>query len=118
MFRLALPLLAAATLVVFTVPAQASTGKLTGQTGPGYTIQVKRAGKPVKTLKAGTYKIKIEDKSSMHNFHLSGPGVNKKTSVAFMGETTWTVKLKPGRYTFQCDIHASLGMKGHFKVTK
>jgi Cupredoxin-like domain len=118
MFRLALPSLAVAALVVFVVSAQASTGRLTGQTGPGYSIQVKRAGKPVKTLKAGMYRITVEDKSSQHNFHLFGPGVNKKTSVAFTGETTWTVKLKPGRYTFQCDIHASLGMKGRLTVTK
>ena len=26
--------------------------------------------------------ITIHDRSSIHNFHLTGPGVNKKTSVA------------------------------------
>ena len=39
------------------------------------------------------------------------------TTVPFKGDTTWTIKLKPGRYTYQCDVHASVGMKGHFKVT-
>jgi plastocyanin len=102
------------------VPAygESSAVKLTGETGPGYSIEVSKAGKDVKTIKAGTYKLKVEDKSSIHNFHLIGPGVNKKTSLTFTGETTWTVKLKPGKYTYQCDAHASLGMKGTFKVTK
>lgn len=96
----------------------ASTPKLTGTTGPGFTIHVKRAGTPVKRLKAGTYRLVVADKSSMHNFHLFGPGVNKKTSVPFVGTQTWTVKLKPGTYTYQCDIHAAIGMKGSFRVTR
>jgi plastocyanin len=78
---------------------------------------VTRAGKDVKTLKAGTYKLKVEDKSNIHNFHLMGPGVNKKTGVSFTGTQTWTVTLKVGKYTYQCDIHAATGMKGTFRVT-
>jgi plastocyanin len=103
---------------VFLVPAQGSTGRLTGEVGPGFKIEVTKGEKDVKTLKAGKYKIHVEDKAAIHNFHLIGPGVNKKTSVSFKGETNWTVKLKPGRYTYQCDPHAAAGMKGHFKVTK
>jgi Copper binding proteins, plastocyanin/azurin family len=92
--------------------------KLVGVSGPGFTISVKTAaGKAVKTLKTGKYTIKVEDKSSLHNFHLFGPGVNKKTSVSGTGTQTWTVTLKPGKYTYQCDIHAATGMKGSFKVT-
>jgi plastocyanin len=91
--------------------------KLTGEDGPGFTIEVKLAGKDVKTLKAGTYTIVVEDKASIHNFHLIGRGVNKATSVAFVGKKTWTVKLKPGSYTYQCDVHAASGMKGKFRVT-
>ncbi len=95
-----------------------ATTTLKGVTGPGYTIEVKSAaGKDVKTLKAGTYTIAVQDKSSFHNFHLVGPGVNKSTTVAFTGNQTWTVKLKKGTYTYQCDVHASQGMKGTFKVT-
>jgi plastocyanin len=97
--------------------ALASTPKLTGEVGPGFSIEVKQGSKDVKTLKAGTYKIKVEDKSSIHNFHLKGPGVNKSTAVSFTGEQTWTVKLKPGTYTYQCDPHAAVGMKGKFRVT-
>jgi plastocyanin len=94
-----------------------ATQKLSGVAGPGFTITVKSGGKLVKTLKAGTYTLVVADKSSSHNFHLFGPGVNKKTPVPFTGTQTWTVKLKAGKYTYQCDIHASVGMKGSFKVT-
>ena len=109
---------AAAALIVVPAYAKSSALRLTGEVGPGFSIDVEKAGKDVKTLKAGTYKIKVEDKASIHNFHLIGPGVNKKTGVGFTGETTWTVKLKPGKYTYQCDPHASSGMKGTFKVRK
>ena len=44
--------------------------------------------------------------------------MNKLTSVEFVGKKTWTVTLKPGKYTFQCDPHAANGMMGSFKVTK
>jgi plastocyanin len=111
------------TLAVFaafgvTATANAATPKLTGETGPGFSIEVKAGSKDVKTLKAGTYTIKVEDKSTIHNFHLVGPGVNKSTGLSFTGEKTWKVKLKAGKYTYQCDAHAFEGMKGTFKVTR
>ena len=111
---------AAVTAALIAVPAYASSSAvaLKGEVGPGYSIEVTKAGKDLKTIRAGTYKIKVEDKSSVHNFHLKGPGLNKLTSVSFMGEKTWTIKLKPGKYTYQCDPHASAGMKGTFKVTR
>jgi plastocyanin len=115
MFRIALLTLAVAALVV--APAYAKTSMLSGEVGPGFSIEVKKAGKDLKTIKAGTYRIKVEDKASIHNFHLFGPGLNKKTGVSFKGQTTWTIKLKPGRYTYQCDPHALSGMKGRFRVT-
>jgi plastocyanin len=114
MFRTTLLALAAAALLV--VPGQAATVRLEGEVGPGFKIEVEKAGKDLKTIKAGTYRIKIEDKSSIHNFHLVGPGLNKKTGVAFKGETTWRITLKPGRYTYKCDPHAS-SMRGSFRVT-
>jgi len=96
--------------------AFAATGKLVGTVGPGFTISLKQAGKTVKTLKAGTYTITVQDKSNIHNFHLTGPGVNKKTSVGALGTTTWKVTLKKGTYKYVCDPHASL-MKGSFTVS-
>jgi plastocyanin len=118
MFRTTLfALAAAAVAVAFVASAQAKSTGLTGEVGPGFSIEVKKAGKDLKTIKAGTYRIKIEDKASSHNFHLKGPGLNKKTGIGFKGDTTWTIKLKPGRYTYQCDPHAASGMKGSFRVT-
>lgn len=89
---------------------------LTGQTGPGFTITLKQGKKSVKTLKAGIYTLKVLDKSAIHNFHITGPGVNKKTSVVKLGTTTWTVTLKKGTYRYVCDPHKTI-MRGSFKVT-
>src|SRR6476620_2688497 len=119
MFRaLLLTLTVAAAAAILVSPVQAKSSGLTGEVGPGFSIEVKKGSNDLKSIKAGTYKIKVEDKASIHNFHLFGPGLNKKTSVSFMGETTWTIKLKPGKYTYQCDIHVASGMKGPFTVTK
>jgi hypothetical protein len=96
--------------------ALAATPKLNGTTGPGFTITLKKGSTKVTKLKAGKYKIVIADKSSIHNFHLKGPGVDKKTSVGGTGTTTWTVTLKKGKYTFVCDPHATI-MKGSFTVS-
>lgn len=91
--------------------------KLTGEVGPGFTIEVTSHGKDVKTLKAGTYTILVEDKAAIHDFHLFGPGVNKATTVPFVGKQTWKVTLRKGIYHYQCDPHAASGMKGSFRVT-
>ena len=54
MNRVTLSLLVAALLgaTAFLVPAQASTPKLTGKVGPGFTITLKKGTKKVTTLKA------------------------------------------------------------------
>ena len=111
-------LVAGVAAAAFLVPAQASSSsnRLVGEVGPGFTIEVTKGGKDVKTLRHGTYTIKVQDKAAIHNFHLFGPGVNKKTGVSFKGTKTWTVKLKKGRYTYQCDVHLAT-MKDHFRVT-
>ena len=96
--------------------ASAGTITLTGTTGPGFTITLKQGTTKVTKLKAGTYIFKISDKSSIHNFHLFGPGVNKLTSVGGTGTFTWKLTLKAGKYTYQCDPHKSF-MKGTFTVT-
>jgi plastocyanin len=69
-----------------------------------------------KTVKAGTYTITVRDRSNIHNFHLTGPGGNKSTSVAAVKTCTWTVKLRRGTYRFVCDPHASI-MKGTLRVS-
>ncbi len=97
--------------------APAAPPKLTASVGPGFTISLKTAaGKKVTTLKAGTYRITVNDRSSDHDFRLSGPGVNKVlSSVAATGTKTVTVRLKPGRYQFVCQPHAG-AMRGSFRV--
>ena len=84
---------------------------LTGTVGPGFTITMNK-----KTVKAGTYAITIHDLASIHDFHLTGPGVNKATSVTGTGTTKWTVKLKKGTYHFACDPHHTI-MHGVLNVT-
>ena len=105
----------AAALVASAALAKAPV-QLVGTDGPGYTITLTKGGKKVTSLPAGAYVIKIQDKSNIHNFHLIGPGVNKKTAVLAVATFTWTVTLKKGTYKYQCDPHASF-MKGSFKVT-
>ena len=114
--KLALLALVAAALALPASASAASKG-LVGEVGPGFTIEVTMNGKDVKTLKAGTYSIKVEDKASIHDFHLKGPGLNKSTTVPFTGTKTWKITLKKGTYTYQCDPHAAMGMKGTIKVT-
>lgn len=110
---------AALSLVGASVPAQAKdTFQLKGEVyASGFKIEMKTAaGRTLKTVKAGTYRIKIEDHTTIHNFHLKGPGVSKETTVAGRTETIWILRLRPGTYTFVCDPHASM-MRGSFRVT-
>ena len=67
-----------------------------------------------KPTKAGKIKLVINDRSKVHNFHLTGPGVNVKTSVPAIGTKTFTTTLKKGTYKFICDPHPF--MKGSFTV--
>lgn len=88
---------------------------ITGTDGPGFTITLKQHGRKVMSLPPATYLFVISDNSNIHNFHLIGPGVNKKTSVAGTGKTTWRLTLRKGTYRYVCDPHATI-MKGKFVV--
>ena len=109
-------LTAAALLAAVPAAALAGGTTLTGTVGPEDTITLTTsAGHKVSTLKAGSYTIVIQDKANDHDFHLTGPGVNRTTSVAGTGRTVWHVTLKKGTYRFVCDPHASF-MKGSLTV--
>jgi plastocyanin len=116
MFRFTLAA-AAAVAVLAPAPASAAPTKLVATVGPNFTITLTKAGTKVKTLKPGAYSITVRDRSTFHNFHLTGPGVNKRTTVAFQGTTAkpWLVTLRRGTYRYVCDPHAA-SMKGSFTV--
>ncbi len=105
-------------LVAGTSARRSMTPTLVGTDGPGYTINLKLNNKAVKTLKAGTYKVVIHDKASVHGWSLDGPhGFAKDISpIPFVGTKTVTLKLKAGKYKFYCPNHESI-MFGHFTVT-
>jgi plastocyanin len=103
-------LAAAVAALVAALPAAAATPIFKGTVGPGFTISMAK-----KPTKAGKIKLVISDKASIHNFHLTGPGVNVKTSVPGTGTKTFTITLKKGTYKFVCDPHAS-SMKGSFRI--
>lgn len=91
---------------------------LTATVGPGATISLRTArGARVRRLRAGRYRIRVRDRSSRHNFHLRGRGVNKRTTVRFRGTVTWTVTFRRGRtYSFVSDPRARR-MRGSFRAT-
>jgi plastocyanin len=118
MFRLTALLAVAATalaLVASIGAAPAAPVKLKGFVGPGQTITLKKGASKVATLKRGRYTIVVSDRSSEHNFRLSGPVSRQITRISATGTKTVTLTLKPGRYTYLCDPHAG-NMKGSFRV--
>jgi plastocyanin len=86
-------------------------GVLAGSVGPGFDISMETNG----AIPPGSYELTVDDLSSAHNFHLSGPGVDVSTSVAGEGSETFPVELEPGTYTFVCDPH-SFSMSGSLEV--
>ena len=97
--------------VVIALPATAATPTFRGTVGPGFTISmVKKPKTP------GKIKLVVADRSPAHNVHLTGPGVNVKTSVSAVATKTFTITLKKGTYRFVCDPHAS-SMRGSFKIS-
>jgi plastocyanin len=127
MLRRTLPLAVLALVAALLFAATASsktqaTPTLVGTTGPGFTITLTLKGKPVKKLKAGTYKFVVHDKAAIHNFVVEKEkGSNKiekdVTSVSFVGTKTATIKLTPGGWKYYCAPHESAGMGHDFTVT-
>ena len=115
-------LLVAATVAVLAGgagAARADNAVLTGDVGLGdsYTITLKDAtGARVTHLDTGTYTLVVHDHSTLHDFHLSGPGgVDVSTTPDFVGDQTFTIVLGDGQYFFQCDPHSGQ-MHGTFAV--
>ncbi len=110
--------LAAAALAAAASGSAATAKTVNGTVGPGFTITLTTQGKNVTKLKAGNaYRFVISDRSSIHDFHLSGPGVNRVfTSVEFTGTKSFVLTLKKGSYRFVCDPHSGF-MHGRFLVS-
>jgi glucose/arabinose dehydrogenase len=73
------------------------------------------AGNAVTVLDPGTYSVVVHDNSTLHNAHLTAPGVDRSTSVAGTGTATWTVTFRAGAGHYQCDMHPTT-MLGDFRV--
>ena len=108
-------------LVVVTAGFGGSTATpttLKGTVGPGHTINLTTAtGRQVKTVKAGTYRITVSDRSGEHNFMLGKAGGTPQqlTQVGWSGAKTVTVKLTNGTWSYFSAPHADQ-MVGKFGV--
>jgi len=90
---------------------------LVGSVGPGFDISLtSQDGEGITTVPAGSYTIEVNDQGDIHNFHLTGPGVDEATDVAAVETETFEVDLQAGSYEYVCDPHAS-SMNGSFEVT-
>ena len=73
-------------------------------------------GQDVTSLPAGPYEIRVTDPSEIHNFALTGEGVDEATSVPDTDNVVWNVQLAAGDYEYVCDPHVG-SMNGEFTVT-
>ena len=101
-------------------PAVTPRTRLVLTSGPAEGITLRTtAGANVKTMKRGTYTVRVRDRSRIHNAHVVAPGFNKKTTLPFVGTRTWKMPLKrTGTLRFLCDPHAITGMKGSARIVR
>ena len=97
-------------------PPPPAGGTLVATVRANATIDLRHTdGSPVTQVAPGSYTIQVTDETASHNFHLTGPGVDRSTAVSWSGMVTWTVTLSAGTYGFQCDPHSDF-MRGSFTV--
>lgn len=92
-------------------PTPKLNGKVTART---ISLTNASTGSKVRSLVEGKYKVAVNDSSKAQNFHLTGPGVNKKTGVKPKTKATWTVTVSPGKYSYRSDKNRRL--RGSFTV--
>ena len=90
-------------------------------TNDGFNITLNDAsGKKVSRLLPGTYTVVVDDRSTIHNFHLASnddPTVNFRTDLEFVGQQSFTVTFKNhNQYAYACEPHWQV-MNGSFLVT-
>ena len=91
-------------------PPPPAARRLTATVGPGRVIRLS-----ARTTRRGRHVITVNDRTASDNFHLTGPGVNRRTGVAFRGTARWTLTLRRGLYRFRSDANA--GLRGTLRVT-
>lgn len=102
-------------------PAVTARTRLVLTSGPAEVITLKTsAGKAVKQMRLGTYKVTVRDRGRDHNAHVRAPGFDRKTKpLEYTGTQVWTIKLaRTGSFRFLCDPHAITGMKGSAKIIR
>lgn len=112
-------MLAAAAAAVAAIVAGnggAAIPKLEATVSDPVNISLTVGGKKVTSLKAGRYIIIVRDTASDHDFHLTGPGVNRRTTIGGKSTSRWNVTLRKGTYKYVCDPHSTF-MKGSFTVS-
>jgi hypothetical protein len=83
--------------------------RLNGKVGPRRTITLKNSvGRLVKAVPAARYRVVVRDATRRDNFHLKGPGVNKRTGIRFKGTKSWVLRLGQGKYVYRSDAHRKL----------
>jgi mono/diheme cytochrome c family protein len=97
-------------------PAVAKGGTLTIAADPtgALSFTTKKASAP-----AGSIKIEMPNKAPIqHNIAIKGPATGAGPVVGSGGTSSFTVTLKPGTYTFFCEVpgHEAGGMKGTLTV--
>jgi len=59
-------------------------------------------------VRAGRYVLSVRDLSHKQNFHLVGPGLDKRTTPRFVGTRRWQVHLQSGVYLYWSDARPRL----------
>jgi len=72
-------------------------------------------GRPLTNLPPGTYNVQVHDLSANHDLHLTGPGIDEKTSVGEIEHPIWRLTFRAGTYRLKCDVHPTL--KSSFTVS-
>ncbi|MEO5577229.1 MAG: hypothetical protein ABIR67_14900 [Gaiellaceae bacterium] len=86
-------------------PPPPAAPRLLATVGPRNTISLRSGSGAVLRhgVKAGTYSVVVRDRSKVHNFHLVGKNVNRRSTLAGIGTSTWRLKLSTGVLRFYSD---------------
>ena len=98
--------------VVVTQPLLATVGSPTAPDAFQISL-TDSTGAKVTHVDPGQYTITVHDYATLHNFHLTGPGVDQATGVETASTATWNVSFMDGTYRYLCDAHPT-SLRGSF----